>query len=231
MKNLIYTNKQEDKVRALSSFTSLTTIMVVILVLVSGFCNAQKYSRKKPTQFGAGIDHVSSGDGHGAFLTPYMVFKKGRRSVNMYMLFHQRSKEISGGKIALSYNLSGGKKPRYADDDDDEQSSSNEPRKQILQLNAFCFSQYIHNTLLSNKTCLLEERASYNKEQTWQQVRLSTVSAGVGFELHFKITKRLTWKNSVGGSVFYHLNNIPGMYSEKLAPSLLLGTGFIICPL
>ncbi len=232
MKKKYQTIKQRLSNMKKNSFYLLNTKAVVALILMtlSQGVFAQKYTRKTKTYIGAGVDNVSTGNSHGTYLVPYLIFKKGRNSFNLGALFQRRTMEMGGGKLSFSYNLSGGKVSARVDDDDFEESYVNAPRRQILQLNVVAFGQYLSNALISRTAAAVEQKIA--KDGTnWNQVRLTTAEVGVGFELYVRITKRVSWKNYIGGAVYYHVNYKQGMYHERVSPSLMLGTGIHICPL
>lgn len=232
MKNINKITKQrtDKKKKNLSYLLNSRVIITVLLIALSSPAFAQKYVRKSKTYVGAGVDNVSTGNAHGTYLVPYLIFKKGRNSFNIGPLFQRSTLEMGGGKLSFSHNLSGGKKSTRADDDDSEDTYIKEPRRQILQLNVLGFGQYISNALMSRKACMVEQKIA-NDGTNWSHIRLSTAEAGIGFELYVRITNRISWKNYVGGAVYYHVQYKQGMYRERVAPSLVLGTGIHICPL
>lgn len=211
-------------------FTSLKFMIFFLIVFQTSNVFGQKYKRKEKYYLGGGMDNVSSGNSHGSFLSPYLVIKKGRKSYNVGALVQNREMQLKGGKFSLSYNLTGAKKYEQEEDELEEESYVSKPKRQILQLNAFGFSQYVHNGLLSNAACWSEQKASLQTETDWHKLKLSTAEAGIGFELYVKFTKRVSWKNYAAGSVYYHVTYIDGMYNERYGPSLVLGTGIVICP-
>jgi hypothetical protein len=215
----------------------IIAISIFAILFHSEVC-AQKYKPKTPCFIGGGFENFSSGNWHGAFYSPYVNLTKGRKSFSGGPVFQKRSMEFSGGKLSFSYNLSGSKK-QMIDYDEEEVPLTEDYVKtndrQLLQLNFFSFAQYVNETTLSYAAQKTEEKTEHNpvseSRRDWSKVRLSTAEAGVGFELYIKISKRISWKSYVAGSVYYHVNYISGMYHERMAPSLVLGTGIHICPL
>ncbi|MCE3225518.1 MAG: hypothetical protein K0S32_69 [Bacteroidetes bacterium] len=231
------TNKQTITIR--------TVAVILLMMLALGQAYSQTYKRKTPVYFGGGLETFSSGNWHGAFYSPYLNVTKGRKSFSGGPIFQKRSMELSGGKLSYSYNLSGTKKHKIDYDEEEEELGNiagdyaKTPDRQLLQLNCFGFTQYVHETSLSYAAQKTEEQVEHSmvemKEnqsaRDWNKVRLSTIEIGVGFELYVKLTKRISWKSYVAGAAYYHVNYINGMYHERVSPSLVLGTGIHICPL
>lgn len=209
-------------------------MIAFFIMLLSGAISAQRFKPKTKTYLGGGIENYSSGNWHGGVVLPYLNLTKGRTSFNAGPIIEHRAKEINGGKISFSYNLSGNGKAKSNIDDDEEDAPQDYvqgPSRPLLQLNFFCFGQYFHNALISKSACEVESRAANENLTNWNNVRLSTAEGGVGFELYVRFTQRVSWKNFIAGSVYYHTNYIQGMYHEKYSPVLFLGTGIHICPL
>lgn len=198
------------------------TIMLLFLVSTGNKVKAQKMSN----YIGGGLETYSSGNTHGGCFTPYLNITHGRTSFSGGPVIQNQTMEIAGGKLKFSYNLSGTK---CSSDNNSLQEYYDD--NSLLQLNAFCFTQYISNAKLSHSSSAIEKMVARGDTHDWSNVRLSTTEAGIGFELCVKFSKRISWKVYAGGSVFYHDAYISGMYQEKSGPSLLLGTAIHICPL
>jgi hypothetical protein len=232
MKNIYQTQlKGLHQVKNWCTKSLVKSLLIVGLIsFLATPASAQKYKPKSKCYIGGGLETYSSGNWHGTLFSPYLNLTKGRRSFNMGPVMQSRSKELSGGKFSFSYNLSGGKSKRVSVDEDEEDYVAG-AQPGILQLNVFGFGQYIHNTPLSKSASITEQKTSREASINWSNVRLSTAEAGVGFELYVKFSKRVSWKNFIGGSVYCHTNYIAGMYHEKISPVLFMGTGIHICPL
>ncbi|MBI2720796.1 MAG: hypothetical protein HYX39_01340 [Bacteroidetes bacterium] len=225
------TNPKNSTIASELFITGLKFLIIVLILFQPSTFFGQKYKRKERCYLRCGVDNVSSGNSHGSFLSPHVVIKKGRTSYNLGVLFQNRGMQLNGGKLSFSYILSDPKKNNVDEDEVEAEEYVAQPKRQILQLNIFAFSQYVHNGLLSAVSSITEQKASSQPEMNWNQVRLSTAEAGIGFELYVKLTKRVSWKNYVAGSVYYHVTYVNGMYNERNGPSLVLGTGIVICPL
>jgi hypothetical protein len=208
------------------------TLATLFILLFAGVVSAQRFKPKTKNYIGGGIENYSSGNWHGAVVSPYLNLTRGRNSFSAGPIIQHRAKEISGGKFNFSYNLTGKKAIQHIDEEEEEaEDYVYNAKPGILQLNVFCFGQYFNKALLSRSASETETKAANNNETNWNNVRVSTVEGGVGFELYVKFTPRISWRNFIAGSVYYHTNYIQGMYHEKAAPVLFLGTGIHICPL
>ncbi len=203
----------------------LFTKGAVVLLFMIGMGN--KVSGQKMSNYiGGGLETYSSGNTHGACFTPYLNLTHGKASISGGPVIQNQTMDLAGGRLKFSYNLSGSK--CSLDNNSLEQDYDD---NSILQLNAFCFTQYISNAKLSRSASNTEKMAARGDTRDWNSVRLSTMESGLGFELCVKFSKRLSWKVYAGGSFFYHNGYIPRMYQERSGPSLLLGTAIHICPL
>ncbi|MGZ3901453.1 MAG: hypothetical protein ACXVC7_03740 [Bacteroidia bacterium] len=202
-----------------------TAITLMFLVCAGNMAKAQKTR----CFVGGGLETYSSGNLHGGCFTPYLNLTHGRKSFSGGPVIQNQTMELSGGKLMFSYNLSGSK--RTISDNRLSEDYAGNPDDALLQLNAFCFAQYLSNTKLSRSASTTEKLVAGENSRDWSNVRLSTAEAGAGFELYVKFSKRVSWKTYIGGSVYYHTNYIQGMYHERACPVLVLGTGIHICPL
>ncbi|MCW3075941.1 MAG: hypothetical protein JWO32_550 [Bacteroidetes bacterium] len=228
MNSILFPLHQTPSANTTSKIFKRTLLGVLILMSVCSM-QAQKYKPKEKYFIGGGLESFSSGNCHGTFFSPYLNITKGRKSFSGGPVIQNRSMEINGGKVSYSYNLSGGKKREMDEDELDEVYDPN--YKSILQLNMFGFMQYMENSLLSKSASQTEQKTAIETHINWDKARLSTAEAGVGFELYVKLSKRVSWKSYVAGSVYYHVNYIQGMYHERMSSVLVLGTGVHICPL
>jgi hypothetical protein len=199
--------------------------ILLLLFLANPFneFSAQKKSRAI-YKLGGGIENYVSGNGHGSFYSAYLSVGDGKNFFSAGPVMQKRSMLMQGVKIGYSRVLTGGDFNTV--DNDGEGMDGN------LQLNFFISAQYVNQLPLSYSAVITEElihnRSDFDMKQDWSKVKLSTAELSAGFELHFKITQNITWKTYIGPSVYYHVNYIQGMYSPKLAPVLLIGTGICI---
>jgi hypothetical protein len=188
------------------------TISIFILTILS--LNTQAQQRNYISPLGAGVDIVGSGNAHGAFLAPYLQLNIRRNSFVFSPLIQMRTKEMTGGKISYSRNLSA----RSAGDLD------------LFQINIFAYVQHTQNLLLSENTVRDENKMRQKENVQWDKVRYTTSEGGAGIELRINLTSSVCIKNFVGFSVYDHQEYIKVMDHEKTATSLMLGTGIYFTP-
>ena len=58
-----------------------------------------------------------------------------------------------------------------------------------------------------------------------EKIRLNTGEINIGFEFYVNIINKISWKNYIAGSVYYHFNYSTIIDCQKCAPTLNLGTG------
>lgn len=108
----------------------------------------------------------------------------------------------------------------------------NNKNPERLQLFFFTKAQYIHHASLSFNGVKHEENFSKEKNNDididFNNYKTSTVEFYAGFGLNVNISKNLTWTNSIGFGTYYHLNYIPGMYKDQIAPVMMLKTSIRI---
>jgi len=202
-----------------SNITTKGIAIIFLLLNLTKSVNAQN-PFDKPVKIGCGVEQYVSGNWHGTFYSAYLSVSKGKNVITMGPVIQKRSLMMQGGKIGYQRVITGG--DRFAVDCDGERVDPN------LQLNAFGYVQYIKDLPLAYSSIIIEERTNRKSDYNWNKLRLSTAEICMGVELHIKINQNISWKNYFGASVYYHLNYKQGMYQERIAPVLLIGTGINI---
>jgi len=225
MKNLKTHFSETSSVVIINKGKRIAFKILLLIFLANPFNEflAQKKS-KVPYKIGGGIENYISGNWHGAFYSAYLSIGDGKNFISAGPVMQKRSMLMQGVKINYSRVLTGG--------DFNTVDYEGEGTDGNLQLNFFFSAQYVNQLPLSYSAVITEElihnRSDFDLKQDWSNVKLSTAELCAGFELHFKITQNISWKTYIGPSVYYHVNYIQGMYSPKLAPVLLIGTGICI---
>jgi hypothetical protein len=206
-------------------YFSFITLLLLALFILNPTDEITAQKKSKPIyKLGGGIETYVSGNWHGAFYSPYASIGDGKNFLNFGPVIQKRSMLMQGAKIAYSRVLTGGEFNMH--DYDGASMDGN------LQLNFFCYAQYVNQLPLSFSAVTTEElihaSSDLDLRKDWSKVKLSTAEFCAGFELHVKITQNISWKNYIGSSVYYHLNYIQGMYQSRLAPVIMLGTGICI---
>lgn len=206
--------------------------MIGFVAVLFGNSVGQTYRKGKLIKLGGGLDVSSTGNAHGTFYIPSVSLNKNRSTFFVGALLQKRTLNFSGARVNYSWDLTGEKLFEREGGETDENPSNEKPLRQLIHLNIFAFGQYIHNTNLSYSSISIEQRASLlRNEISWADTKLTTAEIGVGFELEVRITERIRWKTYVSSAFYYHINYINGMYHDRMAPTLLLGTGIHFCPL
>jgi hypothetical protein len=149
----------------------------------------------------------------------YGSLYNGKSLLSLGACIQKRSNSLCGARLSYSYMVMG--------EDDFLNNGSSFKESEKLQLYFFTYLQYIDKTPLSfgslKREQLLSQRSEYNNVD-FNKVKLSTVEAGIGFGLNIKLSQQLVLGSYIGLSTYYHSNYMVGMYADKMAPVLTLGT-------
>jgi hypothetical protein len=190
----------------------------VFMLLYASTLISQK-AEKLPCHLGIGIGTHVSGNAHGGVYDIYGSIYNGNSILSIGPCIQKRSNSICGARMAFSYMITG------RDDFSNPGNRFNESEK--LQLYFFSYLQYIYKAPLSFASVKREEivsRKNDNREVDFNKYKFSTTEAGLGFGLNIKLGKQLVWSNYIGFSTYYHTNYVEGMYAERIAPVLIMGT-------
>jgi hypothetical protein len=174
----------------------------------------------KPVKIGAGADSYVSCDLHGGYYNPYLAVTRGKSTFAFGPVIQKRSLEMNGGKFSYSRVLTGGS--------NFDLDCEGDVVDGIFQLNYFASAQLVNNAEMSYSSVIIEERTNRQRDVNWSAVKLTTAEVCTGFELHIKLTRNINWKNYFGVCVYDHVNYQQGMYHDKAAAVLTLGTGIFI---
>ncbi len=193
---------------------------IFILIMISSLSLVSQISSKSPYLLGMSVGSHISGNSHGTIFEVGANLYNGKNIFSLGACIQKRSMELSGGRFNYTRILTG-----------QEDLSTSEPDFVMdpsrLQLFFYTRVEYLNNAQLSYNAVKKEETLVKNHEENGfnvSNVRLSTIDASAGIGLNVKISKKLVLANYVGFGTFYHLNYKPGMYCDKVAPVLVLGT-------
>jgi hypothetical protein len=195
-------------------------ILICLLILLAGKGHAQ-YRNAEKYQAGTGISTYLTTNGHGTFYSAYLALSKGRSMVTLGPSFQKRSSEIKGARLSFAFLLAG--RP----EEDMTEPTFNEVETGVLQLKFISYVQYLDQASLSYNRAKVETITNREMQLDWNTVKLSTAEAGLGIEIDAKL-KYFTLRNFLTLSVYHHINYIEGMYQERTAPALTIGTGILI---
>lgn len=196
-----------------------TKLFIGIIMLLNISTLLSQKSEKLPFYIGAGVGTHVSGNAHGVFYDVYGSLYNGKSLVSLGACIQKRSNSICGTRLSYSYIVYGGDNfldKRYKFSNDEK-----------LQLYFFGYLQYLNNTPLSFGSIKREELLSQGSEHNnvdFNKLKLSTVEAGLGFGLNKKLNQQFVLGSYLGLSTYYHSNYVNGMYGDKIAPVLILGT-------
>jgi hypothetical protein len=202
-----------------NSVSVLKLKFAIVLFLGMNNLSAQQQGNLH-TKIGIGADRFVSGNWHGAFYSPYLSLSRGNNIFTAGPVIQKRSLKVNGARVGYSRILMGGDK--FAVDCEGQRVDQN------FQLNAYCSVQYVENAQLSYSSVIIEERSNRKMDLNWNQLRMTTAEVCTGFELYYKISDHISWKNYFGACVYYHVTYKEGMYHERIAPVLVLGTGLTL---
>ncbi len=200
---------------------SVVTLLTLTL-LINGFSAFGQKNKNTPISFGAGIGTHISGNSLGGFYSLNGDLYKNKNIISLGLCIQNRSEVVNGIKIGYSRILSGVENFSF-----DENSHDNDIIDRRFQLYFFSTLQYTKNAHLSKGASLLENKSSISKDNdkpNYSKAKLTTIEACVGFGLNTKIGKNIIWSNYIGLCSYLHTNYINGMYIDKSALALTLGT-------
>lgn len=205
--------------------TTITTQIknsVILFILLALSCNSliSQNQTKSPYLFGIGIGSHVSGNAHGTFFDASASLYNGKNAFSAGACIQKRTMQACGGSFNYTRILTGHE--NFTD-------KSLSYRVDDSKLQLFCYStiSYIHNASLSYNAVKCEEALVKNQSEfpsNANAIKLSTAQITAGFGLNLKLSKQLVWSNYIGVGVYQHLNHTAGMYCEKTAPMLCLGT-------
>lgn len=221
MKTNMYSNTQIASAGCIGKqqFSVLRIYSAIIFFFIAVTLNAQKL--KNNYSIGGGIDVNCTANWHGSLYTPYITGSDRNSELSLGAVIQKRTSKVCGGRLSFSTVLS----TRYLHD---SLLGGYFEQKDVLQINFFSYAQYINNAPLSYSAARLEEKTSRAYETDWNSIKLSTAELGAGIEFQVNITENVAWKSRIGGTVYYHVKYKSGMYHEKIAPILNIGTGIHI---
>ncbi len=196
----------------------LQSLIFILLTLPSSVISQN--NKKSPFRLGAGVGAHVSGNAHGGVYDIYGSLTNGKSVFSIGACIQNRSNPICGGKASFSYVIT--------NPDNYSKVGINDLEVDKLQLYLFSFCQYIHQSGLSSSAIQREKNLEVANEPVidLNSLKLSTIEAGAGLGLNYKINKKLVWSNYIGISTFYHLNYNDNFHSNEIAPVLIVGTSF-----
>lgn len=165
---------------------------------------------------GLGIESYINGDAHGSFYSLRLQFKNGRTTVGLGPCLQKRGGELNGGKISVSYFLTG------LDETYDREDPSDE-----IELRALFTLQYTNKARMSYHASRTETLTNPESTILYNDLRFSTVTATLGPEIDYNIGK-VRLRMYAGASFFDHLNYPDAMYRPKIGTALVFGLGVSI---
>ena len=195
--------------------------LIATLFLAALNLNGQEVPKKM--YMGFGFDVSISNNGHGGFYGGHLTLSKGRNSFKLGPCLHQRSMQLTGGRLSYTYILAGM--------DGEEQLGMGFPESNngSCRVSLFAYLQYINNTSLSYQRAK-EETSLYADTipRNWNTVKLSTIEGAIGAELDVKLFSYIQWRSFVGIGLYSYLNPVEGMYQEPTGLMFMVGTGIDI---
>jgi hypothetical protein len=195
------------------------TALFILMVLGNGTLVSQN-AQKSPYLLGLSIGSNISGNAHGAIYEAGLGLYNGKNIFSIAACTQKRSMQLCGGRFQYTRILTG--KEDFSGQD---RPYAVEPSK--LQLFFYSRAQYLNSACLAFNDVKKEETIMKNRDEVpsdANRIRLSTIDVSVGIGLNVKLCKQLVWGNYIGFGTYYHLNHNPGMYCEKMAPVIVLGT-------
>lgn len=168
---------------------------------------------------GTGISTYISGNSHGAIYEGAINLSNRNNVFSLGVCMLKRKGTLSGLSLGYQKNM-------ITLNDDPDQDNQNG----ALTLNFFTRAQYTHKASLSYRA---EKRnqdfyVPSDDKIDFTKYKTSTVDLFAGFGLDVNLSKNLVWTNKIGFGTYYHIDYVKGMYTDRMAPVLFLGTGIRI---
>lgn len=196
------------------------TLKVFIFLAISINPLVSQNQTKSPYLCGISIGSHVSGNSHGTLFDASVSLYNGKNAFSAGACVQKRTMQICGGSFNYTHILTG-------KEDFSERSLKYGIDDSKLQLFCYSTASYLQNAALSYNAVKCEEALMQNKNEfpsNGNAIRLSTAEITAGFGLNIKLSKQLVWSNYIGFGAYYRLNHTAGMYCEKAAPMLSLGT-------
>lgn len=198
----------------------LQAIMVALMLLmISGNLISQS-ATKSPYQLGVSVGSHISGNAHGTIYEAGIGLYNGKNLFSIGACMQKRNMAVCGGRVNYTRILTG--KEEFS-----KKSLGYDVESSRLQLFVYTRAEYLNNALLSYNDVKKEETLMKNRGEMpmdANRIKLSTIDVSAGIGLNIKLGRQLVWGNYIGFGTYYHLNYKPGMYCEKIAPVIVLGT-------
>lgn len=168
---------------------------------------------------GTGISTFISGNSHGTGYEGTINLSNGSNVFSLGACMLKRKSTLSGVSVGYQKNM-------ITLNDDSDQDNQNG----ALTLNFFTRAQYTHKASLSYRA---EKRnqdfyVPSDDKIDFTKYKTSTVDLFAGFGLDVNLSRNLVWSNKIGFGTYYHIDYVKGMYNDRMAPVLFLGTGIRI---
>lgn len=217
-------------------FSHSLKILSFIISFIGGNTSAQNLiSGKQHVDFG--VEYFSSGNGHGAFVSPTIILNKKYNSISVSPMIQKSSVQLGGLKVAYVRNLTGAMKFEFDDLDSldahdllyiQDYKDYHHNHKDVFQINVYSYFQFNKPLSLSSRAAYTEQITHAKDDINWGEVKLSTIESGAGFELQVNFTNSVSFKTYVGAGVYHHYNCGYKLYNGNTAMSLNLGMALFI---
>ncbi len=204
--------------RSLQNVITATALFIMI-VFGKGTLISQNMS-KSPYVLGLSLGSHISGNAHGTIYEASVGLYNGKNIFSLGACMQKRSMQVCGARFNYTRILTG----------KEDLSGQNHPyavEPSKIQLFFYSRAEYLNNACLTYNDVKKEETIMKNRDEVpsdANRIRLSTIDVSAGIGLNVKLCKQLVWSNYIGFGTYYHVNYKPGMYCEKMAPVIVLGT-------
>jgi hypothetical protein len=200
--------------------TSVVAMMFIFQGAAANPAGQGQDSSLRRFRSGFQLATFSSGNGHGTFIMPGLTFGNAWHEFALATLIHKRSNRSEGVRASYRYNITG---------DTDLFTAEEYYRfRPLLQMNFLSYVQCSRNLPLSYNTVIYEVQCNNTDQVDINQIRLSTVESGVGFELQMNINRWIKWRNQITLSVYHHTDYKFFLDHSKTGTGLGLGSAIQI---
>ncbi len=216
-------NLREEGVDFSIRFSKVIYIFIISLFNFSGMFAQDVMSGRAFLDFG--VDYAASNNGHSAFYAPTFVMNNHFNGLAISPLIYQDNNKLNGLKVMYIRNLSG----KGSDDVKDnvitvqdsldyiEYRKFKKVHRDILEVNFYSYLQYSRSLPLSSSAVAYEQENNLEMNVNWNQVKMSTAEAGLGFQLQYNITNTISFKVYSGLGAYYHVDYKQALHKGRNA--------------
>ena len=189
--------------------------VIIALITIIEFTNANAQINK--SNFDVTLSTTTTGNGHGLMFNPGLIFVSKNSSIALEFNFQKRKGNFAGTELTYEYSIYNGSSTSniYCNGD-------------VFDVFLFLIARYNTNQLLGESQIKVERKVDHEGSYDYENIKMNTAEAYIGFGVRTKIAKHIKWVNSIGFGGYTTLNNTDILYREQSTLCLTLKTGLLL---